>query len=82
ERSRKIQPPGIKSQEPPTTEGRWTFHSSADFPKPPSFVPIIKVYPSGASTGSSFPLDLSALTLPTRAPPPPPNSGGRNNGRR
>ncbi|CAG8753749.1 18166_t:CDS:2, partial [Dentiscutata erythropus] len=67
------QPPGTKStiftpQEPPTTEGRWTFHSSAEFPSPGSFVPFTKVYPSGASTGSS--------------PPPPPNSGGRNNGRR
>ncbi|CAG8777755.1 890_t:CDS:2 [Gigaspora margarita] len=89
--SRKIltppQPPGTKStvfaaQEPPTTEGRWTFHSSAEFPSPRSFVPFTKVYPSGASTGSSRPLDLSTLTLPQRAPPPPPNSGGRNNGRR
>ncbi|CAG8710876.1 8576_t:CDS:2, partial [Funneliformis caledonium] len=63
----------IPSQkEPPTTEGRWTFHSSSEFPTPRPFIKLIREYPSGASTIS---LDLSSLTLqgtPQRAPPPPP----------
>ncbi|CAI2182875.1 12052_t:CDS:2, partial [Funneliformis geosporum] len=73
----------IPSQkEPPTTEGRWTFHPSSDFPNPRPIIKSIREYPSGASSGT-IPLDLSSLTLqgtPQRAPPPPPM--GRAIGRR
>ncbi|CAG8541907.1 2212_t:CDS:2 [Ambispora leptoticha] len=70
-------------QEPPTTEGRWTFHPSSDFPAPRTFINSEKLYPSGASSGSSIPLDLSSLSIaanPQRAPPPPPPGVGRING--
>ncbi|CAG8578369.1 3394_t:CDS:2 [Acaulospora morrowiae] len=50
------------SQEPPRIEGRWEFHPSSQFPPPGDFKPSKKIYPSGASSGSSIPLDLSALT--------------------
>ncbi|CAB4435883.1 unnamed protein product [Rhizophagus irregularis] len=71
-------------KEPPTTEGRWAFRPSSDFPPPRPFTKSTREYPSGASNGSSIPLDLSSLT-PQRAPPPPPLGafgGGRVNGRR
>jgi len=71
-------------KEPPTTEGRWTFRPSSDFPSPRPFTKSTREYPSGASSGSSISLDLSSLT-PQRAPPLPPlgaPGGGRINGRR
>ncbi|GBC04708.1 hypothetical protein RclHR1_05810020 [Rhizophagus clarus] len=69
-------------KEPPTTEGRWAFHPSSDFPPPRPFTKSTREYPSGASSGSSIPLDLSSLT-PQRAPPPPPLGAlGKVNGRR
>ncbi|KAG9292911.1 hypothetical protein G9A89_016273 [Geosiphon pyriformis] len=78
-----IQSTAFIQTEPQTTEGRWTFHPSSDFPIPPPFRNSEKIYPSGSSTGSSIPLDLSSLSLrgnPQRAPPPPPF--GKINGRR
>ncbi|CAG8468130.1 1459_t:CDS:2 [Paraglomus occultum] len=75
----------ITSQEPSTTEGRWTFHPSSDFPPPSSFNSSVKTYPSGSSTGTTVPLDLSSLSLqgtPQRAPPPPPPFGLKPGGRR
>ncbi|RIA84940.1 hypothetical protein C1645_831558 [Glomus cerebriforme] len=71
-------------KEPSTTEGRWTFRPSSDFPTPRPFTKLTREYPSGASSGSSIPLDLSSLT-PQRAPPLPPigaSGGGKVNGRR
>ncbi|KAG0373131.1 hypothetical protein BGX24_012108, partial [Mortierella sp. AD032] len=66
----------INKPEPPATEGRWTFRTAPDFPAPrPNHSQGTKVYPSGNSTGSSIPLDLSALA-PGRVPPPPPIGGG------
>ncbi|CAG8518530.1 9797_t:CDS:2 [Paraglomus brasilianum] len=75
----------VTSQERSTTEGRWTFHPSSDFPPPSSFNSSVKTYPSGSSTGTTVPLDLSSLSLqgtPQRAPPPPPPFGLKPGGRR
>ncbi|KAG0054064.1 hypothetical protein BGZ89_002745, partial [Linnemannia elongata] len=69
----------IKAQEPPATEGRWTFRVSSDFPAPMSFQNHgPKIYPSGNSSGSAISLDLTALTgvAAGRIPPPPPINGG------
>jgi WAS/WASL-interacting protein len=80
--SRSVKSTSFTPKEPPTMEGRWTFHPSTDFPAPQPFTKSAREYPSGAFSGSSIPLDLSSLTLqgtPQRAPPPPP---GRINGRR
>ncbi|KAG0317593.1 hypothetical protein BGZ97_005156 [Linnemannia gamsii] len=69
----------VKAPEPPATEGRWTFRTAPDFPAPrPNHNQGSKVYPSGNSTGSSIPLDLSALAgvAAGRVPPPPPLGGG------
>ncbi|CAG8476020.1 587_t:CDS:2 [Diversispora eburnea] len=71
--------------EPSTTEGRWSFHTSSDFPPPGKVTHSTKIYPSGAKTGSSIPFDLSALTSkgsPQRAPPPPPPIIGGKIGKR
>ncbi|CAG8475146.1 6504_t:CDS:2 [Ambispora gerdemannii] len=73
-----IQSVAFAPQEPPTTEGRWSFHPSSDFPAPRPFINSEKLYPSGASSGSSIPLELSSLSIqanPQRAPPPPPGVG-------
>ncbi|KAI7828583.1 hypothetical protein BC939DRAFT_490830 [Gamsiella multidivaricata] len=67
--------PGLKPIEPPAIEGRWAFRSVGDFPTPPlglSNAP--RSYPSGNSTGTSIPLDLTSFAglSAGRMPPPPP----------
>ncbi|KAF9929395.1 hypothetical protein FBU30_001599 [Linnemannia zychae] len=65
----------IKAPEPSPTEGRWTFKTAPDFPSPLLYQdPGPKVYPSGNTSGSTIPLDLTALVgvSASRVPPPPP----------
>ncbi|KAK3842310.1 MAG: hypothetical protein J3R72DRAFT_141389 [Linnemannia gamsii] len=69
----------IKAPVPPATEGRWTFRAAFDFPSPMSYQNHgLKIYPSGNSSGSAIPLDLTALAGVSagRVPPPPPVNGG------
>ncbi|KAI8604181.1 hypothetical protein EDD21DRAFT_366924 [Dissophora ornata] len=69
---------GFRPAELPAIEGRWAFRSTGDLPMPPlSLYPGPKSYPSGNSSGTSIPLDLTSLAgLPVvRAPPPPPPIG-------
>ncbi|KAF8982168.1 hypothetical protein BGZ46_001704 [Entomortierella lignicola] len=54
--------PVLKQAEPPITEGKWTFRGASDLPAPRgNHNSGHKVYPSGSSTGTSLPLDLSSL---------------------
>ncbi|KAF9584471.1 hypothetical protein BGW38_006341 [Lunasporangiospora selenospora] len=63
--------------EPPASEGRWNFRSTASFPAPrPFHNQGTKVYPSGSSTGTAVPLDLKSLA--GKAPAPPPIGGNRH----
>lgn len=36
-------------------ESRWNFHSAEEFPAPPAFRGVQKVYPSGSQVGNSYP---------------------------
>ncbi|KAL1923898.1 uncharacterized protein VTP21DRAFT_6933 [Calcarisporiella thermophila] len=53
-----LQPPSASvsraTPSEPTTEGRWTFRPSTEFPAPRRFEKRTKVYPSGARSGSSI----------------------------
>ncbi|KAF9900668.1 hypothetical protein BX616_002530, partial [Lobosporangium transversale] len=66
---------GIKLAEPPAIEGRWAFRTAQDFSAPPlPDFSQIRTYPSGNSSGTTIPLDLTTLAGITagRMPPPPP----------
>ncbi|KAK9760843.1 hypothetical protein K7432_014725 [Basidiobolus ranarum] len=62
---RAAQPAAPKQQvktQPPTTEGRWTFHPHTEFPPPKPFSSSgRKTYPSGGS-GTNYPLKLNSLS--------------------
>jgi Wiskott-Aldrich syndrome protein len=61
-------------------ESRWNFHQAEEFPAPPAFRGVQKIYPSGSQIGNSYPAPhlQQDETLPRQATSPVVPQGNSN----